>query len=434
MPVRTGPGPGKVAVKKLLATLSFAATVSVLVVIGADVAGGAGPAQGVTSTSITIGIPYIDLATVDKLYGLHLNQGSYPDAYNALIDNLNAHGGINGRKVIAKYAAINPALPTSGATSCTQLVQDDHVFVAIDPYFGICYLEAGVPTINATVAGTVSGRAAPNFTLQAPTNVYDPIQLAMLTRMGVFKGKKVGVWGGPTDSSEVRTVDAALAKDHVHVVQTAFDSAPATDSVGQAQQDAVIAQRFQNAGVDEVVAVGQGSAGWPLDQQANESTYNPPWVATNYDALYGYAIGSSTNPVYLEKVLATTPTPAAIAAWKDPQIQHCVAIIKKETPNDAISSPIGQSPADTSNQTYIAPMTACTNVAMFTAIAEAAGKNLTLGHFETAGYGLHDVTFPGIASSVSFGPHQAYATVPIYLAHYDPVQKQMLVAPKPESH
>ena len=70
------------------------------------------------ATSITIGIPYIDLATVDRLYGLHLNQGSYPDAYNALIQDLNAHNGIDGRKVIADYAPVNPAVPTSGATSC----------------------------------------------------------------------------------------------------------------------------------------------------------------------------------------------------------------------------------------------------------------------------------------------------------------------------
>ena len=132
--------------KKLLCALCFAATFSAAVDVGADMAGAVGQTQGVTSTSITIGVPYIDLATVDKLYGLHLNQGSYPDAYNALIDNLNAHGGINGRTIIAKYAPVNPAVPTSGATSCTQLVQDNHVFVALNPYFGICFLEAGVPT------------------------------------------------------------------------------------------------------------------------------------------------------------------------------------------------------------------------------------------------------------------------------------------------
>ena len=369
--------------KKLLCIACFAVPLGAAVVNEGDAAGAAARAQGVTPTTITIGIPYIDLATVDELYGLHLNQGSYPDAYTALINKLNADGGINGRKIVAQFAAINPASPTSGATSCTQLFQDDHVFVAINPYFGTCYLEAGVPTINATVAGTVPPGKPPNFTLQAPASAYDPIQLAMLTRMGVFKGRKVGIWGGPTDSLEVRIVNAALAKDHVRVVQTAIDSSPATDSVGQAQQDAVIAQHFQNAGVDEVVAVGQGSAGWPLDQQANDSTYHPPWVATNYNALYGYAIGSSVNPVYLANVVATTPTPAATAAWRDPLIQQCVTTIHKESPHDPISSPSGQSPSDTSDQTYIAPMSACTNLAMFTAIAKAAGKDLTVPRFST---------------------------------------------------
>ena len=154
-------------------------------------------------------------------------------------------------------------------------------------------------------------------------------------------------------------------------------------------------------------------------------------MATNYDALYGYAIGSSVNPVYLKNVVATTPIPAATAEWKEPSIRQCVATIEKESPGDAITSPIGQSPSDTSNQTYIAPMSACTNLGMFTAIAKAAGKNLTVSGFDKAGFGLHDVAFPGIASSVSFGPHQAYADVPLYLAHYDPALKQMLIASHP---
>ena len=53
---------------------------------------------GVTAKTITVGIPYVDIAYVDKTFGLKLNQGSYPDAYTALFDQLNAHGGIDGRK------------------------------------------------------------------------------------------------------------------------------------------------------------------------------------------------------------------------------------------------------------------------------------------------------------------------------------------------
>ena len=82
--MRRNKGWGASPVKKLLCTLCVAATVGSALVTGPNLAGATGRTQGVTPTSITIGIPYIDLVTVDRLYGLHLNQGSYPDAVQRL--------------------------------------------------------------------------------------------------------------------------------------------------------------------------------------------------------------------------------------------------------------------------------------------------------------------------------------------------------------
>ena len=141
---------------------------------------------GVTAKTITVGIPYVDIAYVDKTFGLKINQGSYPDAYTALFDQLNAHGGIGGRKIKPVFVAVNPTGTTAAASSCTQLVEDDHVFVAFAPLSGICYLEHGTPTINATVNATVPGKAAANFTLVPPAAAYDPLQIAALAKQGVF--------------------------------------------------------------------------------------------------------------------------------------------------------------------------------------------------------------------------------------------------------
>ena len=55
------------------------------------------PDQGVTSTTIKVGIPYLDLSSLAS-QGVKLTQGSWPDAYGALIANLNAHGGISRPK------------------------------------------------------------------------------------------------------------------------------------------------------------------------------------------------------------------------------------------------------------------------------------------------------------------------------------------------
>ena len=46
--------------------------------------------------------------------------------------------------------------------------------------------------------------------------------------------------------------------------------------------------------MNEVVAVGDGSAIWPEGLSAIQSTYNPPWVATS-EADFTGAVSSSTT-------------------------------------------------------------------------------------------------------------------------------------------
>jgi hypothetical protein len=419
---------------RFLSVIGCAALVGSAVLLAGGEPAGASADQGVTAGAITVGIPYVDLAAVDQQFGLKINQGSYPDAYNALFQQINAHGGINGRKIVPVFVAVNPTGTAAAATSCTQLTEDNHVFVAFAPLSPICYLEHGTPTIASTVSGTVSAGAAQNFTVSAPATAYDPTQLAVLAKQGIFKGKKVGVFGGAvTDEAEVHIVDAALKNDHIDVAQTAVDSAPSTDQNASNQQQAVIAQRFQSSGVNEVVAVGTGSAVWPQGEESNQASYNPHWVATSWSDLAGVLTGKSFPAQYVGNVVATNPQTSQANQWSDPLIQNCVQTVRKAFPNDAIASPVGQSASDTSDDTYVSAMGACSNVALFDAIAKAAGKHLTVASFTQAGYGLKNLKVPG-AGTVSFAPGRAYAQGPVYLAHYDPATKQLVLAAKPVSN
>ena len=179
----------------------------------------AASASGVSSTSIRVGLPYLNLAALQAV-GLNINQGSYPDAFNALIDNLNAQGGINGRKIALSLASVNPTSTASSASACTQLTEDDNVFVAFGPIYPLCYQQAGVATINGDMGATLSPSAAPNFTLTPPAAAFDPLQIAVYTKQGIFKGKKIGVIGASVDQTEMPIVLAALKKQHVDVVQS----------------------------------------------------------------------------------------------------------------------------------------------------------------------------------------------------------------------
>jgi hypothetical protein len=418
-------------------SVAFLATSS-LILSAIAVVGGAGPVsaasnpptQGVTATSIRVGIPYVDLAAV-RQFGITLDQGSFPDAYNAIISNLNANGGVDGRRLVPYLVAVNPVGTGPAITACTQLAEDDDVFVALAPQQPDCFLQQHhVPTISGSFQDVPSSGGTPNFTLVPPPAAYDPVQLSVLAHSGVFKGKKVGLFAGTeTDASELKVVQTALKTLGVRVLQSAVDGAPQDDEVATNQQAALIAQRFQLAGVNEVIAVGTGATVWPESLQANESSYLPPWVATNEPSLESAVLGSSIAPKYLENAITTSPVPSNYQIWHTPAVQTCDSVVRKAYPTLKITPPTN--PLMGSDQTFYAVESACLNLALFATIAKAAGKNLTLTTFAHAGYALRDAAIPGSGAPVSFGPGRAYAIGPVYLVTFDTAKNVLQFADSP---
>ncbi len=380
---------------------------------------------GVTATTIRVGVPYVDVAAV-KAVGVDIDWGSVPDAFDAIIDNINAHGGINGRKIVPYIVAVDPTGTAPAATACTQLTEDDTVFVAIAPLQATCYLQHNTPVVASVYASGSSPNVAQDFTTTPPNSAFDPIQLSVYNKQGVFKHKKVAVFGGdPGDQSEVASVQSDLAKLHVPVVVTAVDSAPQGDLPAENGQITDIAQRFQSDGVDEVVAVGDGSSIWPEGLSSTQSTYNPPWVATNEGNFTG-AVGGDYNPAYLSNVVTSSPLTPPAAIWSNAGTQQCVHIIKKAYPSDGIRAFNASLPE--SEATWMSVELACTDMALFSDIAKAAGKNLTVSSFVHAGYGLKNLALPGANAPVSFGPGRAYALGPVYMVHYDAATKEVVYA------
>jgi hypothetical protein len=410
--------------------------VAIATVILATVCGlvGVGPVsaatatQGVTATTIRVGIPYVDVAAV-KAVGVNINWGNVTDAYKAVIANINAHGGINGRKIVPFIMAVDPTGAAPAATACTALIQNDKVFAVIAPLMPTCYLQAGVPVINGLLQSAAGTGLAQNFSLAPPASTYDPLQLSIYSKQGVFKNKKVGVFAGvTTDEAELKIVQAALAKLHVDVVSTAIDSAPQGDLSAENEQVAVIAQKFQALGVNEVVGVGYGSSVWPEALSAIQSSYNPPWVATSESDFTG-DVGGNNNPEYLSNVTTSLPIPGGEVIWSDPGTQACVKLVRKAYPSDHINAFSATLP--TSQATWTGIEQACTDMALFSAIAKAAGKHLTVASFVHAGYGLRNVVIPGSGAPISFGPNRPYALGPVYMVHYDAKTKAIVESTKP---
>jgi hypothetical protein len=421
--------------KALPAAAALVTMLGTMLVTGVAPAGAASsPAdQGVTATTIQAGNPYVNFVAL-KAVGVDINEGSFPDAYNAIAAYMNAHGGFDGRKLVMNYAEMNPAVAADQTSSCTTLTEDDHIFIAFAPVFPACYQTThDTPVEGGSLPGAVTATTAPDFSLAAPDAPFDAIMLANFQKRGVFKGKKVAIfYGADSDKPEVTAVQADLKKLHIPLALTAEDSAVATDVVASDQETGSIAERFQSAGVNVVIGVGgSGSTTWPRAQLDNQATYKPLYIPTSESSLLSYVETAKGGNPYLDNILTATPTPFTYVQWKDPAIQKCVAIVKKAYPSDTINAPLNPTnPAAASvPATAVSVIQACQFLTLFQKIADAAGKKLTVASFTKAGYALKNASLPGTGGGlVSFANNQPYAIGPITVVTYSPTSKTLVPA------
>ena len=75
---------------------------------------------------------------------VNLDIGNFPRMYTAIFDDLNARGGINGRKVVPVFAPINPLGTSPAQEACVKPVEDEKVFAVTGFFLGdapLCYVE-----------------------------------------------------------------------------------------------------------------------------------------------------------------------------------------------------------------------------------------------------------------------------------------------------
>jgi Periplasmic binding protein len=387
-----------------------------------------GPAPGVTDDAVRVGVTFVDEEALSAS-GLELQLGDNEGAYQALFDQINAEGGINGRQIEPVYAPIDPTSSTPAEEACVQLTEDEDVFVVI----GFFLADAVRCPVATHATAVVGGSMTPELLAdaQAPwlTNLADtdfPVAiLGAMADAGELDGT-VGVFANARDQSVAEEqIVPALEDLDIDVAEVGIVDAPAGDQAALEANVRTIAERFDSAGVDTVVLVGASGQDWPANLQEDDS-YRPALLFLDQAAVTAFASNAATTDTsVLDGAIAGGgfgPNQAIYEEMADCVTTITDAGVELPAPEDVADDP--------NNQTFQPAFAACPQVAILQAWLEAAGQDLNYGTLAAVLEGGVEVTAPGDPSPpATFGlPPDADGNPDAYLYRWDTDAQELVIA------
>jgi hypothetical protein len=382
---------------------------------------------GVTDTEIKIGVAYPDFTSVQKY--IKIDHGDYQAVYKALINKINADGGINGRKIVPVFSGIDISTPAASDEACVKLTRDTTVFAVmgdINQDEPLCYVQTQK---TALIGGPLT--AANYAKARAPWFSFDQggdkaaSGLRILADSGAFTGKKVAVVANAVDENAVRTVVLPALKNlGVTPVETGYLTIDTSDQSVYTKAASVFIQKIQAEGVDTVVVFGGTGSQFPT--QVAATSYRPRLLFTDNGTAEVYAT-SKENAKYLP-VLAGSATTGDVAEYTDPVFTACA-----KTVDDAVPAARGNVVDPTTQKNGaakwgVATSIACAELAIFEAIAAKAGRNLTYQSFEQAGFALGRFAVPTFKNTATFSRSTPSGAIAPTLYTFDPSRGQFVPA------
>jgi ABC-type branched-subunit amino acid transport system substrate-binding protein len=378
--------------------------------------------SAVTKDKIKIGVSYVDLAAV-RAAGVNRDHGDYEKAYQTVIDDINANGGVNGREIEPVFAAVDPIGTDPAQQACVKLTEDEHVFAVIGQFQGdapLCYIEQHkTPIVGGTITAEYLKRAkAPWYTLE-PSESDTALIVDALAKDGAFAKGKVGVVDVAQEQSVVdNVVMPALKKNGVPTSVAILNAPPGDIPAGQAEMDTVL-ERFKADKVKTILAVG--GTGVLVAQRLAKTDYRPRIALTSQGPIAAYLNTADSD----KSVLKGAITGNLSYPYNDPSLTKCRNNVADATGETMVETP------DTGKPSYrTSAEVACRYVTLFAALASAAGKNLTTASFGKAAEKAGSVDVPG-SGTISYNSKTHTFAQPVYLARYDPATQTFVTDPQP---
>ncbi|MCU1594593.1 MAG: hypothetical protein JWO12_1985 [Frankiales bacterium] len=347
--------------------------------------------QGVTPSTITVGIVLVDLAAANSLLSIP-SASNQKKAYEAILGDLNRKGGIRCRKVVGKYYTPNPLSADAEHSACLSMAQDK-VFAVFNNLVSnteqTCIAKAKIPNFWYTPPHLGDVRKYSPYIISSNPD-FDRLihQYVFASKsLGFFTGmKKLGLLVGTCFPDEQPAVERELRAVGIDPSKASVFNY-GCESLPSPTQEQNVALQLKAAGVTHVVNVAYAHDS-NLSQAGDQQDFHPKY--THMDDASPAAIESASQPPgdSFDNTLLITTTQEGAA--HTPGYKHTPATVACTKLLASAGLPSPYSPG--LNALY---GVACNNAAMLKAAAEAAPSltrlNLSTGLVRA---GRLDLSFP----------------------------------------
>lgn len=302
---------------------------------------------GITATEIKIGVTFLGTGNGNATDLPDPKVNTYAPQYQAFVDDINASGGVAGRKLVLvwhRYQADSASPDSENQAECSDFTQDRPVFIATDAADSIlrqCFGSLGIPQV-ASQLGVVPQSvydsdpylvSTPNLT---STRLAQTEVEALVANNFFSANAKLGVltFDSPADTEAIdKGLTPALAKHGLTATETLQISIPKKQSdISKilAQIDSAVL-KFRDKGIDHVIFLDGPSPAFMI--AAEKQQYRPHYAVSTND-WPAYLTDNGVAEAQLRNVVAVGWAPAQdVTDYKDaltsPARHHCLDVLAK---------------------------------------------------------------------------------------------------------
>lgn len=389
-------------------------------IAGASTGSGRSAAPGVTKKAIDLGVTYVDLAGTD----VNIELGDWEAMYNAVIDDVNANDGINGRDINPVFAPVSPVGTVPAQEACVKLTEDQQVFAVIGFFLAdapLCYVaQHDTPVLGGVQSAEALAQAkAPWFSLEANDDRFAQVLEAFAADGKFKKGETVGIISDA--SSQGLLDDVVLPKlDELKVKSTTAEiTAAQGDTVATEQQAGVIAERFDTDGIKTVLIVGQTAIQFGNALAATD--YRPTLLVLGENILRSFVQQEGSDLTVVKDAITAAP----VIDFDDPDLQACFGLITDATGYEIEEVALAGEPEYRRSSEIV-----CRAVAFFEQLASGAGKNPTSKSLAKAPAKLGSIEIPG-SGTMTYNKKTKQFEAPIFIYRLDADSGELTADSKP---